>query len=526
MSAELVTSFLSSVKDLVKYSVVQRINTGDKTQDNILNTIVITLITIIFSCPLKEWYTKLKIRFGKKELTKDNLEYYKKLMNSGDVKFKCVSWFMEKDKNNFTSKIASYFKKIHESVSGPIEYDLDNFELKDNMIKNSLWWSVHSQLKENTGTIFPIHVEKKGIIGIGCKAFKKDSTDAYLFYDNREVLDKFIKMVFKTEENIGNDLQFVKTVLEINSYSYDDDDETFGKVLKGPIYENRNFSNLVSRYKQDILNHIESFRKTNKGESDFGCYGNYNLGIIVYGEPGTGKTFLMKAIANELKRSIRDVDMRTIKTRKAFETLFSKDLNDNIFVLDEFDCVQGIIKNRSESQSSSLESKENGSYISSDNRIEKLKERHLQILSLISESNTNGSGDKPKESHLEKELNSINKQIKDVENELTLDSVLTVLDGVVETRGRVLIACTNHLDKIDPALLRPGRFDLKINLGKFNQEETKELLSKLFEKLGSKEELDMLKESKLKENIYTPTELIELSLRTKSLTKVLDKLRL
>jgi SpoVK/Ycf46/Vps4 family AAA+-type ATPase len=86
------------------------------------------------------------------------------------------------------------------------------------------------------------------------------------------------------------------------------------------------------------------------------------------------------------------------------------------------------------------------------------------------------SGDDP----LQKELSSLEARIKELENALTLDTILTVLDGVNEHRGRVIIATTNHLDKIDPALMRAGRFDLKINLGKFNCEEIREMLSIMF----------------------------------------------
>lgn len=43
--------------------------------------------------------------------------------------------------------------------------------------------------------------------------------------------------------------------------------------------------------------------------------------------------------------------------------------------------------------------------------------------------------------------------------------LLNVLDGVVDTPGRMVIMTTNHVDTLDSALIRPGRIDKTIRLG-------------------------------------------------------------
>jgi len=48
--------------------------------------------------------------------------------------------------------------------------------------------------------------------------------------------------------------------------------------------------------------------------------------------------------------------------------------------------------------------------------------------------------------------------------ERVVSQLLTELDGIEELRGVVVLAATNRLDIVDPALLRPGRFDLLIEL--------------------------------------------------------------
>lgn len=47
---------------------------------------------------------------------------------------------------------------------------------------------------------------------------------------------------------------------------------------------------------------------------------------------------------------------------------------------------------------------------------------------------------------------------------VSFSGLLNALDGVRSQEGRVLIMTTNHPERLDPALLRPGRADLKIEL--------------------------------------------------------------
>jgi chaperone BCS1 len=50
-------------------------------------------------------------------------------------------------------------------------------------------------------------------------------------------------------------------------------------------------------------------------------------------------------------------------------------------------------------------------------------------------------------------------------DQLNLTGLLNVLDGVVDSPRRIVIMTTNHVDHLDPALIRPGRIDKKLLLG-------------------------------------------------------------
>ena len=52
------------------------------------------------------------------------------------------------------------------------------------------------------------------------------------------------------------------------------------------------------------------------------------------------------------------------------------------------------------------------------------------------------------------------------EREQTLNQLLIEMDGFGTNEGIIVMAATNRVDILDPAILRPGRFDRKIVVGK------------------------------------------------------------
>ena len=62
------------------------------------------------------------------------------------------------------------------------------------------------------------------------------------------------------------------------------------------------------------------------------------------------------------------------------------------------------------------------------------------------------------------------------EKEQTLNQLLVEMDGFSRTEGVIVLAATNRPDILDPALLRPGRFDRQIHVGRPDVKGREEIL--------------------------------------------------
>ncbi|MFC6798864.1 MULTISPECIES: CDC48 family AAA ATPase [unclassified Haladaptatus] len=142
-------------------------------------------------------------------------------------------------------------------------------------------------------------------------------------------------------------------------------------------------------------------------------------GVLLHGPPGTGKTLLAKAVANETSASFFSI---------AGPEIISKYYGESEQQLREI--------------------------------FEDAAEESPSIIFID-------------------ELDSIAPKREDVTGEVerrVVAQLLTMMDGL-EARGNVIvIAATNRVDSVDPALRRPGRFDREIEIGVPDEEGRKEIL--------------------------------------------------
>jgi chaperone BCS1 len=63
---------------------------------------------------------------------------------------------------------------------------------------------------------------------------------------------------------------------------------------------------------------------------------------------------------------------------------------------------------------------------------------------------------------------------------ISLSGLLNAIDGVASHEGRILIMTTNHPEDLDPALIRPGRVDRKVEFRLAGAEQTRELFKRMY----------------------------------------------
>ena len=61
---------------------------------------------------------------------------------------------------------------------------------------------------------------------------------------------------------------------------------------------------------------------------------------------------------------------------------------------------------------------------------------------------------------------------------MTLTGLLNALDGVVASEARLTFLTTNYPQRLDPALVRPGRVDLRLKIGQWLEASCRTLQTK------------------------------------------------
>ena len=187
----------------------------------------------------------------------------------------------------------------------------------------------------------------------------------------------------------------------------------FGKSRARLVLDvkNINFSNVAGLIEEkEELEEIVDFLKNPKKYIDLGA--RIPKGVLLEGPPGTGKTLLAKAVAGEAK--------------VPFFTISGSDFVE-MFV--------GVGASRVRDLFS--EAKKNAPCIIFIDEIDAVARRRG--------TGMGGGHD---------------------EREQTLNQMLVEMDGFGVNEGIIVMAATNRVDILDPAILRPGRFDRKVLVGR------------------------------------------------------------
>ncbi len=69
---------------------------------------------------------------------------------------------------------------------------------------------------------------------------------------------------------------------------------------------------------------------------------------------------------------------------------------------------------------------------------------------------------------------------------LTFSGLLNALDGLVSTDGVVTVMTTNHIDRLDPALIRAGRVDRRFEFRPPTREQISDLFASFYPQSSAK----------------------------------------
>ena len=228
-------------------------------------------------------------------------------------------------------------------------------------------------------------------------------------------------------------------------YDYQDDIETFKKVL---FKSNKTFDNVFFQEKQTLLTRLNFFEQKPNLYKSFGV--PHTFGILMHGEPGTGKTSTIKAIANHTRRHLISIPLHKIKNMSSLSNLFLKEdidgvhvpFDKRIYVFEEIDCngLKDVVRQR-----------QTNAVVETTNQNNDIQQQLQTLLSLK------------------------HKHATAMEGSITLGGILELIDGLVETPGRIMIITTNHPEELDSALIRPGRIDMNINFKRMTKQDFKHM---------------------------------------------------
>nr|XP_043633428.1 AAA-ATPase At3g28580-like [Erigeron canadensis] len=173
--------------------------------------------------------------------------------------------------------------------------------------------------------------------------------------------------------------------------------------------------------KKDILDDLIKFSKSKDYYKKVGK--SWKRGYLLYGPPGTGKSSMIAAMANFLEYDIYDLELTSVQDNNDLRRLLIHTLSKSIIVIEDIDCSLDLTGQRKEKKDVD-----------------------------------NGEAKNP--------IGENEKDKKKKGSEVTLSGLLNFIDGLWSACGseRLIIFTTNHIDKLDPALIRRGRMDKHIEL--------------------------------------------------------------
>lgn len=209
--------------------------------------------------------------------------------------------------------------------------------------------------------------------------------------------------------------------------------------------------------KEMLLDDARDFLRSEKWYADRGI--PFRRGYLLHGVPGSGKSSLIHALAGQLQLDIYVISLSASwVSDNTLTTLMGRVPARCVLLLEDLDAafVRSTTREEDDGKGESGEDKgSKGGAGSTDS--------FPSFTSGFSSSSGSSGGFSSAYGHSsgrsKRGRYGRSDGMSDV-NTLSLSGLLNALDGVAASEGRLLFATTNHLERLDPALCRPGRMDV------------------------------------------------------------------
>ena len=221
------------------------------------------------------------------------------------------------------------------------------------------------------------------------------------------------------------------------------------------VYKDLSRLYLAKKDKQKLTSMLRDFRDDKEMMEDLGLPNK--LAVLLYGEPGCGKSSTIETVGSYLQKDIYNLNLQSVKTNedlgKLWDYVTNQTANGGCIVIEDIDASTDVVLART------LQSTNNQCLI----------------------------------------------QITPNETPLSLSYFLNIIQGSCQRDNSVVVVTTNYLEKLDPAFTRSMRFDVKINMKKSSTDQIIEMYSVYFSRRTIP--LELIKQ--IPEHKYTPAMFID-----------------